>query len=92
MGPIQELVSKDKVYEWTEKQQKAFDAIKDKLARDPVTAYPDETKPYHLFVDASDYGIGIALMQWTDIDRGLWIKEKAIVKKKDKGQEEHDYR
>ena len=28
-----------------------------------MIGYPDDTRPYHIFVDASDYAVGVALMQ-----------------------------
>ncbi|MCG8032787.1 MAG: reverse transcriptase, partial [Candidatus Thiodiazotropha taylori] len=48
---------------WTEKQQDAFDTLKEKLMRPPVLAYADYSKPFKLHTDASTTGLGAVLYQ-----------------------------
>ena len=48
---------------WTEKQQVAFDNVKEKLMRPPVLAYADYSKPFKLHTDASCTGLGEVLYQ-----------------------------
>ena len=43
----------------------AYEALKAMLTQAPVVQSPDWSKPFHVFVDASDIAIGSALMQLT---------------------------
>lgn len=61
--PLTELLKKDANFEWTEKQQTAFDTLKTHLCSEPLLQYPDFTKPFVLTTDASGYAIGGILSQ-----------------------------
>src|SRR6266496_5321572 len=58
---------------WEQAQQEAFDIIKVKLTTEPIRAHPDFNKPFKLYTDASDTGLGAELAQ--DDEEG---KEKVI--------------
>ncbi len=46
---------------WRQAQQEAFDIIKNKLATEPIRAHLDFNKPFKLYMDASDIGLGAVL-------------------------------
>src|SRR5579863_2145274 len=62
-SPLTTLLYKDKDFEWTEEQQKAFEILKEKLTTALVLAIPDSAKPFTITTDASDYAIGAVLSQ-----------------------------
>jgi hypothetical protein len=56
-------LKKDEKYVWTEKQQRAFDYLKQRLITSPILTYPNFEKPFTLYTDASGTGIGAVLSQ-----------------------------
>ena len=56
--PLYNMVKKDKKWEWTEKQDKAFEELKKRFTEKLVLATPDLDKKIRMEVDASDYAIG----------------------------------
>ncbi|MCG8431409.1 MAG: RNA-directed DNA polymerase, partial [Candidatus Omnitrophica bacterium] len=57
------LLKQDRVFKWTLSCQESFDKLKHMLCKAPVLAYPDFTKPFLLYTDASGDGIGSVLAQ-----------------------------
>ena len=64
--PIIALTRKYARFHWDARCQKAFDFLKGQLSSIPMLAYPDTTKPYVLYTDASDLCIGACLTQPCD--------------------------
>ena len=60
------LTRKNTPFVWDEKCQKLLDLAKKHLESAPVMIYPDKSKPFHLFMDASNYMWSAALMQMDD--------------------------
>jgi len=56
--PLHNLVKKDKRWEWTEREEKAFKELKERFTKEPVLAAPDIDKKMRMEVDASDYVMG----------------------------------
>ncbi|GJP60689.1 hypothetical protein CLOP_g17903 [Closterium sp. NIES-67] len=68
-GPLTDLLQKGTFYEWGEKQQAAFEALKTLLMSPPVLRIADPERPFEVITDASDIAIGEVLMQ--DFGNGL---------------------
>ena len=68
--PLHNLVKKDKKWEWTEKEEKEFQELKERFTKKLVLVAPDIDKKMRMEVDASDYVMGGVLsMECKD---GLW--------------------
>jgi len=65
--PLHDLVKKDKKWEWTEKEEKVFQKLKERFTKEPVLAAPNIDKKMRMEVDASDYAMGgVLLMECGD--------------------------
>jgi len=67
--PLNQLLKKDIPFEWAEKQQNAFDRLKDRLQTSPILRYPDFEKPFIVYTDASGTGLGAVLSQVDDEEK-----------------------
>lgn len=63
VSPISELLSNKITFKWTERQQHAFEQLKQAMVSAPVLALPDPSLPYTVKCDASGYAIGAELSQ-----------------------------
>ena len=63
--PLTQLTSTKATFLWTPVHQKAFDLIKNVMARQILLKYPDFTKPFHIYTDASQYQLGGVILQDT---------------------------
>ena len=63
LHPLYNLLKKDVVWTWSESQDNAFQQIKDMIVDSPVLSFYDPTKELTLENDASEYGLGSALIQ-----------------------------
>ena len=61
--PLVELTRKNATFAWSPSRQVAFQSLKDSLMSDSVLAFPDISKEFYLFTDASANCLGSALMQ-----------------------------
>ena len=61
--PLTNLTRKDVTFQWTPQCQEAFQSLKDALVSPPILAYPDMTKSFRLFTDASATAVGALLTQ-----------------------------
>ncbi|KAD2393271.1 hypothetical protein E3N88_40248 [Mikania micrantha] len=78
--PLTALTHKDKKYLWTEKQETAFQLLKQKLCSAPILSLPDGTDDFVVYCDASIQGLGCVLMQREKViayaSRQLKVHEK----------------
>ena len=65
-APLNVLLRKDQAWKWTPECQNAFETLKGEIASRPVSAYPDFSKPFRLYTDASNMGLGAILAQKQD--------------------------
>jgi len=68
--PLHDMVKKNKRWDWTERQEKAFKELKKWFTKKPVLAAPDIDKKIRMEVDASDYATGGVLS--IECEDGLW--------------------
>jgi hypothetical protein len=63
VAPLFKLLRKDIGFKWTETEEEAFKTCKTALLAAPLLIYPDPSKPFRLYTDASDHGISAILHQ-----------------------------
>ena len=61
--PLTNLTQQSVEFQWTEKYQKSFDNLRELLTKYPIPQYPDPSKDYTLFTDASKFGYAGVLTQ-----------------------------
>ncbi|WVZ89116.1 hypothetical protein U9M48_035568 [Paspalum notatum var. saurae] len=61
--PMTSLMKKNAKYVWSPNCEEAFQTLKKLLTSAPVLAQPHVTKPFDVYCDASDNGLGCVLMQ-----------------------------
>nr|GEY80360.1 reverse transcriptase domain-containing protein [Tanacetum cinerariifolium] len=61
--PMTKLTQKKVAFEWGDKQEAAFQKLKNKLCSAPILALPQGAKKFIVYYDASHKGLGAILMQ-----------------------------
>ena len=61
--PLYLLTEHNRVFEWSERAEVAFQILKEKLISSPILAYPNEKDKFILDCDASGTGLGSVLSQ-----------------------------
>lgn len=74
--PLTDLTKKKLQWTWGQDQQNAFDELKRLITSAPCLAPADDSLPFFLYTDASNYAIGAMLCQKTD-DKGCRAIEYA---------------
>ncbi|KAG0754152.1 hypothetical protein G6F16_012429 [Rhizopus arrhizus] len=60
---LNKLLKKNEPFVWTQEQEQASKTLKECIINAVQLKYPDPSKPYKLYTDASDIGIGAVLVQ-----------------------------
>ena len=63
MEPLRRLTRKDTEWTWSEEQDKAFSEVKRLVSQAPVLSYYQPDRPLSIQCDASQKGLGAALLQ-----------------------------
>ncbi|GJQ93514.1 putative reverse transcriptase domain-containing protein [Tanacetum coccineum] len=78
--PMTKLTQKKVKFEWGDKQEAAFQLLKQKLCSAPILALPEGSEDFIVYCDASKKGLGAVLMQREKVisyaSRQLKIHEK----------------
>ena len=59
--PLYKLLKNNQPFEWTEKQEKAYQTLKEKLLAELIIGHSNFNKKFKLYTDASDIGLGAVL-------------------------------
>ena len=86
--PLHDLVKKDKKWDWTERQEKAFKKLKEWFTKELVLVAPDIDKKMRMEVNALDYATGGVLSM--ECEDGLWRLVTFLSKKTERNYEIHD--
>ncbi|KAG0736676.1 hypothetical protein G6F23_010807 [Rhizopus arrhizus] len=60
---LNKLLKKNEPFVWTQEQEQAFKTLKECIINAVQLKYSDPSKPYKLYTDASDIGVGAVLAQ-----------------------------
>ncbi len=66
-----DLTKKDTLWQWGGEEQKAFEGLKSTVTSAPVLAFPDDSRPFRIEADSSDFATGAVLSQQAESD-GKW--------------------
>nr|GFC60287.1 putative reverse transcriptase domain-containing protein [Tanacetum cinerariifolium] len=61
--PMTKLIQRKVEFEWGDKQEAAFQLLKQKLCSAPTLALPEGSEDFIVYCDASNKGLGVVLMQ-----------------------------
>ena len=65
-APLTDLTKKDVKFDWTEREQTAFELLQYRLTSADVLAHPNPKRPYFVTTDASDFATSGVLSQEQD--------------------------
>jgi len=66
--PLFNLTRNDSGWRWGESEQSAFEAIRNRVVSTPILMFPDDTQPFQLEADSSDFATGTVLSQQSPVD------------------------
>ena len=57
------MVSPNATFKWTQVHQEAFEDMKSVISKEMLLNFPQFDKPFHVYTNASDYQLGMVIMQ-----------------------------
>jgi hypothetical protein len=63
LAPLTQYASPNMKFRWTSEMQEAFDHVKHLITCETLLSFPDFTKEFHLYTDASEHQLGSVIMQ-----------------------------
>ena len=63
LAPLNALTSTQAKWQWTEKEQQAFETMKKIVSREVILAYPNFNEPFENYTDASHTQLGAVITQ-----------------------------
>ena len=80
--PLRDLTIKGRIFIWDQAAQTNFETLKAKFTTPPILAYPNMTRPFIIYTDASYSGLGYSLHQLQDdgSDRPIAFAGRALTK------------
>ena len=69
--PLFNLTKAKSIFKWSIEEKLVFDTLKDRITSAPILALPDNTTPYRIEADSSDFATGAVLSQQSSED-GKW--------------------
>src|SRR5882757_1562386 len=64
--PLHDLTKVGQRWQWTDKEQHAFDMLKQMICKLPILMHADATKKFQVETNASSYAYGAVLLQKAD--------------------------
>ena len=69
--PLFDLTKVDSAFHWSMEEQLAFDTLQERITSAPILTLPDNSRPYHVEADSSDFATGAVLSQEC-LEDGKW--------------------
>ena len=66
--PLFDLTKSDTKWKWTTEEQSAFDSLKNAVTSAPILMSPDNSRPFRIEADSSDFATGAVLSQQSPDD------------------------
>ena len=57
------MTKSNSVFKWTDKEKSTFDTLRSQITSTPILTLPDNSKPYHVEADSSDFTTRAVLSQ-----------------------------
>ena len=67
--PLFDLTKVDSIFKWSSKEKSAFDIIRDRITSALILTLLDNSRPYRVEADSSDFATGAVLSQENPDDR-----------------------
>jgi hypothetical protein len=80
VAPLNDLLKKDREYEWMIQHQQIFEDVKEIMTTAPILSYPNFNKPFILSTDASTSGLGAVLSQKDEEgkEHPIWFASRTL--------------